>query len=307
RLHVVIDHDEGPAAVVEFPDRRDDVLAQSRMHPGKGFVEEQHRGFQHQASPKLEQLLLSAGEIFGVELLEGREIQELEIAPCAPGDLVPGGMWTCQARHEHVLEHGHAAEQLRELKRARDTHRRVDVACTAAHPLAAHRYAAAVWFEVAGQHVDQRCLAGAIRADEADEIALGDREVHSVVRNDAAEPLDEPHAAHELLPFAHAAESFWGRSGTPESRPTRGSPSLTNCSHTGVSRPLRAKRMVSRRTMPKIGNRHCPYSRSNSSSTSTTNAPPTAVGSRSMPPMTVMTTSFAISSRSPTLGVMIPM
>src|SRR5215471_12715997 len=77
RLHVVVDDDEGPAALVELPDRRDDVLAQSRMHAREGLVEEQHRGFEHQASPKLEQLLLSAGEILGAELLEGCEIQKL--------------------------------------------------------------------------------------------------------------------------------------------------------------------------------------------------------------------------------------
>src|SRR5215468_10019770 len=307
RLHVVVDDDEGPPPLVEFADRRDDLLAQSRMHAREWLVEEQYRGFQHQTTPKLEQLLLSAGEVLGLELLDRRQIQELEIAARPPGHLGPGGVWARQTRHEHVLEDGHAAPQLGELKCARDAHAGVDVRRTAAHLLAAHQHAAGVRVEVAGQHVDQRGLAGAIWADEPDEVALGDREVHGVVRDDAPEPLDEAHAAHELDPLAHAAESFCGTSRTAERRPVRGSPSRTNPSHTGVRRPLRAKRMVSSRTTPKMGSRHWPYSLSSSSRTSTTNAPPTAVGSRSMPPITVMTTSLAISSRSPTPGVMIPM
>src|SRR5215467_7549223 len=277
------------------------------MHARERLVEEQYRGFQHQTAPELEQLLLSAGEVLGLELLDRRQIQELEIAARAPGHLRPGGVWARQTRHEHVLEDGHAAPQLRELKCARDAHSRVDVRRTAAHLLAAHQHAAGVRVEMPGQHVDQRGLAGAIRADEPDEVALGDREVHGVVRDDAPEPLDETQTAHELGPLAHAAESFCGRSPTADSRPMRGSPSRTNPSHTGVSSPLRAKRMVRSRTMPKMGSRHWPYSLSSSSRASTTNAPPTAVGSRSMPPMTVMTTSLAISSRSPTPGVMIPM
>src|SRR5499425_2443748 len=307
RLHVVVDDDEGPPALVELPDRSDDLLAQSRMHARERLVEEQYGGFQHQTAPELEQLLLSAGEVLGLELLDRRQIQELEIAARAPGDLGPGGVRACQSRHLHVLEDSHAAPQLRELKCACDAHAGVDVWRTAAHLLAAHQHAAGVRVEVAGQHVDQRGLAGAIGADEPDEVALGDREVHGIVRDDAPEVLDETHTAHELGPLAHAAESFCGRSPTADSRPTRGSPSRTNPSHRGVRRPLRAKRMVSSRTTPKMGSRHWPYSLSSSSRTSTTNAPPTAVGRRSMPPITVMTTSLAISSRSPTPGVMIPM
>src|SRR5215813_3090866 len=245
------------------------------MHARERLVEKQDRGLQHQTAPELEQLLLSAREVLGLELLDRRQVQELEIAARAPGHLGPGGMRARQARHAHLL--------------------------------AAHEHAAGIRVEVAGQHVDQRGLAGAIWADEPDEVALGDREVHRVVGDDAPESLDEAHAAHELGPVAHAAESFCGRSRTVPRRSTRGSPRRTNPSHTGVSSPLRAKRIVSSSTMPKMGSRHCPYSRSSSSTASTTNAPPTAVGSRSMPPITVMTTSLAISSRSPTLGVMIPM
>src|SRR5262252_3978701 len=273
------------------------------MHARERLVEEQDRGLQHQTAPELEQLLLSAREVLGLELLDRRQVQELEIAARAPGYLGPGRMRARQARHEHVLEDGHAAPQLRELKGARDAHPGVDVRRTAAHLLAAHQHAAGIRVEVAGQHVDQRGLARAVWADEPDEIALGHREIDVVVGDDAAEPLGEAGAPDELGSRAHPAGSFCTTSPTAGSGLTRGSPSRTNWSHSGVRRPFRAKRMVSSRMMPNSGSRHWPYSRRNSSRTWTTNAPPTAVGSRSMPPMTVMTTSLDSSSRSPTLGV----
>src|SRR5437870_1674383 len=161
--------------------------------------------------------------------------------------------------------------------------------------------------ERARRHIHERRLAGAIRADQPEEVTLGDDEVHGVVGDDAPEPLDEAHAPHELGAPAHVPDSLSGTVGAADSGLTRASPSRRNCSQKGVTMPLRAKRMVSRRTMPKTGSRHWPYSRSHSSRNSTTKAPPTAVGRRSMPPITVMTSSLAISSRSPTLGVMMPM
>src|SRR6516162_5745732 len=141
------------------------------MHARERLVEEQDRGLQHQTAPELEQLLLSARKVLGLELLDRRQVQELEIAARAPGHLGPGGMRARQARHEHVLEDGHAAPQLRELKGARDAHPSVNVRRTAAHLLAAHQHAAGIRVEVAGQHVDQRGLAGTIWADEPNEVA----------------------------------------------------------------------------------------------------------------------------------------
>src|SRR3989442_327274 len=239
--------------------------------------------------------------------LDVGERQEGEVAPRAPDDLLPGRVRPRQTGHEHVLEHGHAAEKLRQLKRPRDAHRGVDVRRAPAHPLPANPDLPAVRGEVAGQQVDERRLAGAIPADQPDEVTRGDDEIHGVVRHDAAEPLDETDASHELGAPAHLPGSLCGTAGAATSGSPRASPNRRNGSHNGVSSPLRAKRMVSSNTMPKTGSRHWPYSRSHSSRNCTTNAPPTAVGRRSMPPITVMTTSFAISSRSPTLGVMMPM
>src|SRR5712691_8990841 len=62
-------------------------------------------------------------------------------------------MRTRQARDEHVLEHGHAAEELCLLERPRDAHRGIDVRWAAAHPLPADQHVSAIGLEMAGQHI----------------------------------------------------------------------------------------------------------------------------------------------------------
>ncbi len=254
----MIDDHERPAALVELADPRHELVAQPRVHARERLVEEQHRGLQHQAAPELQELLLPAREVSGMELLEVGQTEEVQVAAGAARDLVPPGVRARQARHEHVLEHGHAAEELRQLERPGHAHAGVDVRRPAAHPPAAHQHLAAVGLEVSRQEVDERGLAGAIRPDQPDEVALGDDEVHRVVGDDAAEPLDQPHAPDELGALAHAAESFCGRSRAAGRGLTRASPSRTNRSHTGVTRPFRAKRMVSSSRMPNSGSRHWP-------------------------------------------------
>src|SRR2546425_1212343 len=216
-LHVVIDDNERPPTAVELANPLEELVTKPRMNAGERLVEEQHRGLQHQAAPKLQQLLLAARQVLRRQPLDVGERQEVEVAPRAPDDLL------------------------------------------------------------------------------------------GVVRHDAADPLAEPDPPHELGAPARGPGSLWGPVGAARRGAPRAPPTRRNGSHNGVSSPLRAKRMGSSNTMPKTGSRHWPYSRSHSSRNCTTNAPPTAVGRRSMPPITVMTTSLAISSRSPTLGVMMPM
>jgi hypothetical protein len=151
-------------------------------------------------------------------------------------------------RKPNRIEHSHAAEKLRQLKRSRDAHRGVEVRRVSAHPLPANPELSAVRGEVAGQQVDERRLAGAIRADQPDQITLGDDEIHGIVRHDAAEPLDETDASHELGASAHVPGSLCGTVGAATSGRPRASPNRRNGSHNGVSSPLRAKRMVSSNT-----------------------------------------------------------
>src|SRR5262249_39473178 len=76
-----------------------------------------------------------------------------------------------------VLEHRHATERLRDLERARDPHG------AAAHrrergDIAAFVHdAAGVGRDRAGHDAEQRGLAGAVRPDDAERLALAEREI----------------------------------------------------------------------------------------------------------------------------------
>src|SRR5262249_2639937 len=199
-----------------------------------------------------------------------------------------------------------------QLKRARHAEGGELVGRSRRHAAAPHDDVARLGGEMACQQVDERRLSRAVRADQPDEIALGDREIDGVRRGDAAEALDERSAPDDgtvgasrrrvVHPLAPSWPASWGTSCSTR-RAVRTWPSRTNCTHSGVSRPLRAKRMVSSRRTPKITKRQMPNARRYSSRNSTQKAPPTAVGIRSMPPSTVMTTTKAIRSRSPMSGV----
>src|SRR5258708_29297707 len=141
-------------------------------------------------------------------MLDVAEVQERKIATGAARDFVTGGVWGGEAGYQQILEHAHASEELRQLKGARDTHRGVNVRRPAGDAAAAHDHFAAVRLQMSRESVDQRRLAGAIRPDQADEIALAHDEVHRVVRDDTAEPLGEAAAANQLDPLAHALEPF---------------------------------------------------------------------------------------------------
>ena len=53
---------------------------QARMHAGERLIEKQDRGLQHQAATELQQLLLTARQVFRRQPLHVREREELEIA-----------------------------------------------------------------------------------------------------------------------------------------------------------------------------------------------------------------------------------
>src|SRR5262249_6899175 len=145
----------------------------------------------------------------------------------------------------------HTAEELSQLKGPCDPHGGVNMRRLAAHAPATQNDLATVRLQVAGEHVDERRLARAVGADEPDQISLGDGELDRIAGEDAAEALAELLGPDELPAPAHDPESFCGTSLAVIATSALVSPSRTNWSQSGVSRPLRAKRMVSSRRTPK--------------------------------------------------------
>src|SRR5581483_761747 len=100
---------------------------------------------------------------------------------------------------EHVLERRHVLEQADVLEGAADAALRERVRRPPRHVLAGEEDGARRRLVDAGQHVEERRLARAVRADQADDRAGGDAEVDVVDRDEAAELLAQALGAKDRL------------------------------------------------------------------------------------------------------------
>jgi hypothetical protein len=91
-----------------------------------------------------------------------------------------------------VLEDGQLFEQAGDLKRARDALAGDAIRRELAHVVPEDGHPASRGLEEAGEHVEQRGLAGAVWPDERMNGALLHPQVHAVHRPEATELLGEP-------------------------------------------------------------------------------------------------------------------
>src|SRR5262249_13802021 len=90
-----------------------------------------------------------------------------------------------------VLEHGHAVERLRNLKRAADAEAAAAFRRQMGDIDARKDDAPGVGRNRAAGDTEQRGLAGAVRPDDAERLALGDREVERARDHHGAEALGD--------------------------------------------------------------------------------------------------------------------
>ena len=102
------------------------------------------------------------------------------------------GLRPAERRRHHVLLHGHVQEQPQRLERARDAALRDHVRRQSEQRGPVEEDLAAVGAVDAGDQVEERRLAGAVRADHADDLALVDVQVEPVDHLQAAEGLRDP-------------------------------------------------------------------------------------------------------------------
>ena len=133
----------------------------------------------------------------GVRVGEVPEPDDLEVLARPPRGPPPSGRADAAEhdRHRDVVPHRHRRERPRDLVGAGDARRgRSGAAAGRRCPARRSRMRAARRPQRAGQQVDQRRLAGAVRPDQADELALVDREADVLQRVHAAEVAG--HVAH---------------------------------------------------------------------------------------------------------------
>src|SRR6476469_7208975 len=88
-----------------------------------------------------------------------------------------------------VVGERHAVERTRQLEAARDAPMSAFVSRKAVHGAAVETNAAGLVLQGAANAIDQRALAGTVRADQSEPLARLDLECDAVERDEAAEAL----------------------------------------------------------------------------------------------------------------------
>src|SRR5262249_52826000 len=106
-----------------------------------------------------------------------------------------------------MLAHGETVEEIRHLRLDADTAPRDGVRVIAGDVLAVKQDAPGCRLQLAREQLEQRALAGAVGADEAAQLPLGQAEVHTAHRLDAAELDRQPDRLEDR--FRHATRRAW--------------------------------------------------------------------------------------------------
>ena len=110
-------------------------------------------------------------------------------------------------RQRDIVEHGKPVEQVDDLEAARNPGLDPFVHGRGGDVVALEQDLAAVGLEMRADQIDERCLAGAVRADQRKELALVDDEVHAVAGAGLAELLakiDRLKKDHEDFSFGRS-------------------------------------------------------------------------------------------------------
>ncbi|MEI2706528.1 MAG: hypothetical protein V9E89_15040 [Ilumatobacteraceae bacterium] len=164
------------------------LLAQLEIQRPERLVEQQHLGVVHQRPGQGDTLALPAAQLRGLAVAEPAEAHDVEHLGGAPAALGPGHSLDPQpvlhvALHRHVREQGVVLEH------------RVHVAVVGRHTghvLSLQQHGAGGGQFEAGDHPQHRGLAASGWAEQREELALTDGDIHVVDRDHVAERLAQP-------------------------------------------------------------------------------------------------------------------
>src|SRR6266516_2597330 len=213
-VHVVLDDDSSHRAGTH--DRGHgihDLLLVARAHPAGRFVEEQQLRAQRIGDGDVEQLALALRQAAGrhralvgkPELAKHVEglAADVPVAVRKRRDFCDLAL-ARENRQRDVVKNGKRVEQIDDLEAAGDARPDAFIDLGEGDVFALEQDAAAVRRKVAADQIDQRGLAGAVRADEREKFALVDGEIHAIAGVDVAELLAEI----DRLEKDHAGFSF---------------------------------------------------------------------------------------------------
>jgi hypothetical protein len=213
----VLDQEDGDVHLLGEPaDDTHQVLAHRRRQPDRRLVEQQERRVGGQRPDDLDHALLAAGQIAHELVLERLDAHQRQKLAGAVHRLRLGAMRLGQAEHQaeeaaadlgmkddqHVFQHRHLAEQAAVLEGPAHAARRDLVRRHAVDALALEADLAGGRAHVAGDDVEQRRLAGAVRPDQRPDFARVGVEGHAGQR---LEPGEMHRQVTDLEQCAHAS------------------------------------------------------------------------------------------------------
>src|SRR2546421_7101487 len=300
--HVLDEHDGHAALVPDAAHERVDLDDAVEAQPHRGLVEQEHARRADQRARDLDHPLLAERELGGQPVLErlhphegedvagegGRQrLRRAQAAALEGGPEHALAETAVQARH-HVLEDGHAAEELCRLKRAAEAAGSDRAGLEADERHAVETDLAAVGRVDAADDVQQRGLARAVGADDAKDLSFVQSQVDAVERDDAAEGDGD-------VPYHQAAHA--GGSGA-----RNGSSQPATRRLTREMRPSGRKMMHAISSRPKAISCAPLNARSASCSPMSSPAPSTEPHTEPRPPTTTMLNCTTIWKRSKPSG-----
>ena len=186
------------------------------LTPAAGSSSRMTSGIGHQDARQFEQLALPAREHPRRLAFERRERDEIEQSTrlfdrcpllgrdmARPQDVHPDALARLMlAAGQHVLQHGHFREGFWDLEGAPNSAGDPLIGSRLSQILAADGDGARCRFQAAGQQIEERGLAGAVRADQAEHLAWHQGDRHVVHGAQAPESLDQVARFQQRLALA---------------------------------------------------------------------------------------------------------
>ena len=187
-VEIVRRHQHGHAGSRELIDEIPEAAPRDRIDAAGRLVEKDDRRFVENRAAERETLPPSAGQVGGAHLLAPLEARHLDDE--APPPLEPFGIEPVDAAEKpDVLIDGQPLVERKPLRHVADP--ALDAFRIAPDVDAADRGRAAGRLEQPAQHADRRRLAGAVAAQEPEDLALLHVERQIVDRDELAEPAGE--------------------------------------------------------------------------------------------------------------------
>src|SRR5216117_2081533 len=235
--HVVLDEQDGDAPIADASHRLHHPVRLLRVHAREGLVEEEHLRVARHRDGDAEGAQVAVRQVPCLFVLHPREPEVVEdlVGAVAEGRLVlarhasiekeaDGGRPPAQVvGDDDVLQGAHLLEDRRLLERADHPLAGHQVGGETCDVLALEDHAAGRPREERGDQLEEGALAGAVRPDDAEHLALVRLERHVVDRHEAAEPLRQVSDLHD----DHASAFMPGRAGSRRLRSPLGSQSIS--------------------------------------------------------------------------------